>query len=133
MLDQNAATLAESVRQLYPIGVVRIFSDQRLQIHDAFRLLGMRRFAAFSGELSAKTWRALKEVLLQSLETHSDTSRFRLLIRTLVELQELDTLLDVATEEWFHELGVDGGIWAALEAVSYTHLDVYKRQDAGRP
>ena len=115
VLDQNAATLAESVRQLYPIGVVRIFSDQRLQIHDAFRLLGMRRFAAFSGEMSAKTWRALKEVLLQSLETHSDTSRFRLLIRTLVELQELDTLLDVATEEWFHELGVDGGIWAALE------------------
>ena len=115
-LDTSA--LAAAVRQLRPLGVARIYGEQRLQIHDAFRVLGLRRFAGLVPQQVEAGRRALKELILESFERQRDASRFPLLIRTLVDLGELKTLVDVATEEWFHELGVDGGIWAALEAAA---------------
>ena len=35
-----------------------------------------------------------------------------------MELGDLKVLVDIATEEWFHELGIDAGIWESLEAAS---------------
>lgn len=117
-LNLDAPALAAAVRQLRPLGVVRIYGAQRLQIHDAFRLLGLRRFAGFPSQQATRAREVLKAVILESFENRQDASRFPLLIRTLVELEELKPLVEIATEEWFHELGVDSGIWAALEAAA---------------
>lgn len=114
----DAEALASSVRQLRPLGVVRLFAEQRLQIHDAFRVLGLRRLAGLEPQKVEAARRALKDLILESFERQRDASRFPLLIRTLVELGELKILVDVATEELFHELGIDAGIWAALDAAA---------------
>ncbi len=114
----NAAALAAAVQQLRPLGVVRVYGGRRLQIHDAFRVLGLRRFANVLQPRAQAGRKALKELILESFEKQSDSSRFPLLIRTFVELGELKPLIDVATEEWFHEIGVDSGIWEALEAAA---------------
>lgn len=114
----DGVALAATVRQLRPLGVVRVYAEQRLQIHDAYRVLGLRRLANLAPQQAEAGRRALKELILESFERERDASRFPLLIRTLVELNELKTLVDVATEEWFHELGIDSGIWAALDAAA---------------
>lgn len=119
-LGLDTPTLAAAVRQLRPLGVVRIHRGQQLQIHDSFRVLGRHRFSGFPPSQATGGREALKDVILDSFKKRQDTSRFPLLIRTLVELDELKPLVDIATEEWFHELGVDSGIWDALK-VAYAN------------
>ena len=114
----DAPTFAAAARQLRPRGVVRVYGAGRLQIHDAFRVLGLRRLADIPPLQATAGRQALKEVILESFARERDTSRFPLLIRTLVELGELKPLVEVATEESFHELGVDSDIWQALEAAA---------------
>lgn len=116
--DLGAPALAAAVRHLRPLGVVRVYGGRRLQIHDAFRVLGLRRFAEVTPLQANAGRQALKEVILESFEKERDASRFPLFIRTLVELGELKPLVELATEEWFHELGVDSGIWQALETAA---------------
>ncbi len=107
-----------ALRQLKPLGVVRFYGTQRLQIHDAFRVLGQRRLGELTSGQNTAARQTLKDIIVESFESRQDTSRFPLYVRTLVELGELRTLVEIATEEFFHELGVDGGIWAALDAAS---------------
>lgn len=114
----DAPALAAAVRKLKPLGVVRVNGARRLQIHDAFRVLGLRRLAEIAPSHAMVGRQALKVLLLESFEKDRDASRFPLFIRTLVELGELKPLVDIATEEWFHELGVNSGIWDALEAAA---------------
>jgi hypothetical protein len=144
-LDLDAPALAAAVRQLRPLGVVRTYGAQQIQIHDAFRVLGLRLFSGFPPPQVTRGREALKEVILESFEKSQDASRFPLLIRTMVELGELKPLVEVATEEWFHELGVDSGIWNALESAAVNEaiapeqrfyvLDglVFARMKAGGP
>lgn len=123
-----APALASAVRQLRQFGVVRFNGAQRLQVHDAFRVLGLRRFSSIAPTQAAAGRNALKELIIESFAKEQDVSRFPLFIRTLVELGELKSLVDIATEEWFHELGVDSGIWDALEvAASNEELDAEQR------
>jgi hypothetical protein len=109
---------AETLRQLQVLGVIRLFGGQRLQLHDAFRVLGLRHFSSFPVQQANSCRKTLKELIVESFVRRRDASRFPLYIRTLVELGELKTLIDLATEEWFHELGISAGIWEALDAAS---------------
>ena len=117
-LAVEATGFAAAVRQLRHLGVLRLFSGLRLQIHDAMRVLGMRRYGELTPAQRRSGREALKEVILSSFEKHQYAARFPLFIRTLVDLGDLKSLIDVATEEWFHELGVAGGIWEALDAAA---------------
>ncbi len=114
----EAAGFAAAMRQLRPLGVVRLYGARRVQIHDAFRVLGLRRYAELSPLQATAGREALKELILASFEKDRDASRFPLFVRTLVELGDLKILVDIATEEWFHELGIDAGIWESLEAAA---------------
>ena len=106
---------AAIVRQLAPLGIVRIFNGQRLQIHDALRVLGRRRFDEMpEGQIEAAMC-ALRDLLEASLEAERNTARFPLFVRTLVELRDLDALTDLATEEWFHELNAGEDVWHELQ------------------
>ena len=114
----ETAGFATAIRQLRPLGVVRLYGARRLQIHDAFRVLGLRQYAKLPPQQATAGREALKELILASFEKDRDASRFPLFIRTLVELGDLKILVDIATEEWFHELGIDAGIWESLEAAA---------------
>jgi len=115
----NHATSVESaLRILSPLGVVRIDGARRIQIHDAFRVLGQGRLAACTPATAQAGWSALKTLIIESFEEVPDGTRFPLLVRALVALGDIEALLDLATEELFHELGVDAGMWAAIEATA---------------
>jgi hypothetical protein len=112
----SARSFAAVLRELRPLGIVRLYGAQRLQIHDAYRILGKRRLSTYSAQQERLVYSKLKDLIFRSLEPEN-AHRLPLLISTLVVLGDFDTLIDVATEEWFHELGVDAGIWGGIEAV----------------
>lgn len=114
----EVAGFAAAMRRLRPLGVVRLYGARRLQIHDAFRVLGLCRYAELPPLQATAGREALKELILASFEKDRDASRFPLFVRTLVELGDLKILVDIATEEWFHELGIDAGIWDSLEVAA---------------
>lgn len=114
----DTPAFAASIRQLRSMGVVRTYGAKRLTIHDAFRVVGLRRYGELPKQIAMAGRTALKELILESFQSERDPSRFPLFIRTLVELGELKILVEIATEEWFHEIGVDSGIWDALEAAT---------------
>lgn len=122
----DAPTLADAVRQLRFLGIVRMYGANRLQVHDAYRMLGLRRLNNTPWATAGRN--TLKDLIIESFEEQRDSSRFPLFIRTLVELGELVPLVEIATEEWFHELGVDSGIWDALEvAAANDSIDAEQR------
>lgn len=127
-LGISAREFAAAIRQLRPLGVVRVFSGQRLQIHDALRVLGLSRLNAFPAPKIKIARETLKELIIESFEQKRDQSRFPLYVRTLVELGELKTLIYLATEEWFHELGISAGIWESLDAAAHNEaIDAEQR------
>ena len=64
----EAAVFAAAIRQLRPLGVVRLYDTRGLQIHDAFRVLGLRRYAALPPLQVTAGREALKELILASFE-----------------------------------------------------------------
>ena len=89
----EAAVFAAAIRQLRPLGVVRLYGTRGLQIHDAFRVLGLRRYAELPPLQATAGREALKELILASFEKDRDASRFPLFVRTLVELGDLKILV----------------------------------------
>lgn len=127
-LGMNAREFAVAIRQLRPLGAILVFSRQRLQVHDALRVLGLIRFNALPAPQIKAAREALKELIIESFERERDASRFPLYIRTLVELGELKPLIDLATEEWFHELGISSGIWESLDTAAHNEsIDAEQR------
>lgn len=114
----TASAFASAMRQLRPLGVVRVYGGRRVQIHDAFRTIGLHWYAGAPSQQAMAGREALKDVILRSFEENQDIARFPLFVRTLVELGDLKPLIDIGTEEWFHELGVNAGIWESLEAAA---------------
>lgn len=97
---------AELLRQLRPAGVVEVFGGNRLKIHDAIRILGRGHFAAFDQDRRKAIRMALKDVLLESIQKERDLAKFSLYLRTLADLGEIKSLVQFATDELFHELGL---------------------------
>ena len=114
-LNFDGATITRSLRNLGTLGAVRFFGNGRLQVHDALRLLGSQHFMDFTEEKRVATHRSLREILEQSFIQRREMSRFPLYIRTLLQLEDVETLIDIGSEEWFHELGISVDIWEELE------------------
>tara|TARA_R110002073_G_scaffold249184_3_gene411996 strand:- start:705 stop:1841 length:1137 start_codon:yes stop_codon:yes gene_type:complete len=55
---------------------------------------------------------------MKSLIEKRDTSRFSLFIRTLVALEEIEILVELAGEEHFHEMGISNEIKAFLKPIA---------------
>lgn len=127
-LGFDAPTVAAVLRILRPLGVVEIFGGQQLKIHDAMRLLGMRHLELMAREQAQRARSSLKNILLASLTDKRDVSRFSLFVRTLVALKEIETIIDLAGEEMFHEMGIGDVFHASLEvAAASTDVDPDQR------
>ncbi|WP_277594275.1 hypothetical protein [Pseudomonas chlororaphis] len=57
----------------------------------------------------------LKELLIQSLKKRRDVSRFSLLTRVFIRLDDVMTLIGLAGEELFYEMGISVDITSSLE------------------
>ena len=109
--------IASVLRALRQAGVVEIYGDSRVKVHDAMRILGGRHLLAAQVTVAAQAKSALKAVLLKTLLENRDTSRFSLYTRMLVETREIKVLVELIGEEMFHELGIAPHIWHGLEQV----------------
>lgn len=99
------ADAAAAFRRLRSSGSIQIFGVDRFKIHDAIRPLG-RAFLDDVGAVALKTAReAIRDLLTVALPIDHDRQRVFLLLRMFVALGNVKPLVEMATDELFHELG----------------------------
>jgi hypothetical protein len=111
----RAAAFTRAVRRLAPFGVVQVFGNERLKVHDAIRVLGAAHLHELGDTVVQSAHVALKDSLAASLIRERDISRFALLVRLLGLTGDVETLVDLAGEEMFHEMGFAPDFKAVLE------------------
>jgi hypothetical protein len=99
------ADAAAAFRRLRSSGSIQIFGVDRFKIHDAIRPLG-RAFLDDVGAVALKAAReAIRDLLTVALPKDHDRQRVFLLLRMFVALGNVKPLVEMATDELFHELG----------------------------
>jgi hypothetical protein len=108
------AATAAALRSLRSTGSIQVFGIDRFKVHDAVRPLG----SAFLNESGAEALKAAREsicdLLMVALPNDHDRQRVFLLLRMFVALGNVKPLVQMATEELFHELGYMDEISAFL-------------------
>lgn len=117
-LQFSEAATGKFIREIRKIGIASVFGLNRIKIHDSIRILAASRFALFEDERSATALHTLSELLKNSLLEERDISRFSLFVSVLVRQGDVETLLDLAGDELFHEMGLTGDIYKYLEAIA---------------
>jgi hypothetical protein len=108
------AATAAALRRLRSTGTIQVFGIDRLKIHDAIRPLGIA-FLNESGSEAVKASReTIRDLLMVALPDNHDRQRVFLLLRMFVALGNVKPLVQMATEELFHELGYMDEISAFL-------------------
>ncbi|MEQ9813325.1 MAG: ATP-binding protein [Azospirillaceae bacterium] len=101
----EAADAAAVYRRLRSSGSIQIFGVDRFKIHDAIRPLG-RAYLNDCGVAALKTAQeAIRDLLMVALPKEHDRQRVFLLLRMFVTLGNVKPLVEMATDELFHELG----------------------------
>ncbi|MEQ1756042.1 MAG: hypothetical protein ABL973_18110 [Micropepsaceae bacterium] len=96
---------AAAFRRLRSSGSIQIFGVDRFKIHDAIRPLG-RAFLKDCGVAALKTTQeAIRDLVMLTLPKEHDRQRVFLLLRMFVALGNVKPLVEMATDELFHELG----------------------------
>jgi hypothetical protein len=109
---------AAAFRRLRSTGSIQIFGVDRFKVHDAIRPLG-RAFLDDCGADVLKTAReAMRDLLMTQLPQDHDRQRVFLLLRMFVALGNVKPLVQMATDELFHELGYMEEISAFLVEAS---------------
>lgn len=114
-LNLQEPIIIEALRKLRAVGIIEIFGNKQLKVHDAIRVIGRRNLATMGSDVVLQSQRSLKEILLASLIETYDTLRLSLFIRTLITLKEVDLLVELSRDEHFHEMGISEEIKAFLE------------------
>ncbi|HEX3664968.1 MAG TPA: SEC-C metal-binding domain-containing protein [Rhizomicrobium sp.] len=109
---------ARFVRELRPTGALEFFGHDRVKIHDAMRLIGRAQLNSLGAEVRKKAYLAFRSILMSSVPKDRDLAKLSLLIRVFAEIGEIKPLVEFATDEWFHELGVVRQIYPILEDAS---------------
>ena len=117
-----------AMRHLGACGALHVFPNGRLKVHDALRVFGR----ALQSELPSQAFMAckvaLRDLLLGSFEEGRDLARFGIWLRLLPTTGEFETLVDVATNDFFHEVGNPIDLKAVLEST----VDSDELDDDGR-
>ncbi|MDZ3831939.1 MAG: SEC-C metal-binding domain-containing protein [Sphingopyxis sp.] len=107
----DAGAAAAKLRSLPSTGALEIFGNAGLKIHDAVRMLGKASLTARGAEFETSAFTALQRVIIASIRTDWSLAKFGLLIRLFGLLGDGRILVQFATDELFHELGV----WPEIE------------------
>lgn len=98
-------------RRLRAIGVLQIFGGDRLKIHDAARVVGKARLAGGDPEVIAAARLALHGLIIRSLRADWSYAKLEFFLRLTGQVGKFDDLVNMSTDEHFHELG----LWAEIE------------------
>lgn len=96
---------ATAFRQLRLTGAIQVFGVDRFKIHDAIAPLGRAHLDSLGIEVVRKAQAAIRDLLMTALPQNHDRQRVFLLLRMFVALGDIKPLVQVATDELFHELG----------------------------
>lgn len=124
----SAQTIAAAVRELIKVGVVQRFSGGLLKLHDAYRLLARDIRTTMAPEVADTAREALVALVEQSLPVQWTVARFGLWLRLLAQTGRVNTLIDVATNEEFHQVGDPQELKSTLQSAARdTSLSVEER------
>ena len=99
------------LRALPSTGALEVFGNSGLKIHDAVRIFGLAELAERGSEFESKAKAALLEVMIVSIRKNWSIAKLGLLIRLFGQLGNAKALVEFATDELFHEMGV----WPEIE------------------
>lgn len=109
--DLDIRTSSARLRALPATGVLELFGNSALKIHDAVRMLGLADLAGRGGAVERKAKAALRDVIFVSIREDWSIAKLELLIRLFGQLGNARILVEFATDELFHEMGV----WPEIE------------------
>ncbi len=112
------AAVNQAIRALRALGVLEVQGSLEIKLHDAVRLVGASELHAVAGPRLLATKEVLKDLLLSSLKQSRSHHRLRLLIKTLIDLEESEFLIELAGDELFQETGLGPLLIDYLEKAS---------------
>ncbi|MEA5362798.1 dsDNA nuclease domain-containing protein [Amycolatopsis sp., V23-08] len=110
-------TAAATVRDLTRSSILQVTGDG-IKIHDAFRLLARDHRTTLEPEILSAALENLVVLVQRSLPTTWTVGRFGLWLRLLPQTGRQETLIDIATQEEFHQAGDPSEVRAAIEAIA---------------
>lgn len=108
----DQAVFDRAVRLLVSQGLLQVFVNDRIKLHDAARAVGKGRLLLRGTDSVKARQEALRAVVQTSLVDSWHPAKLALFLRLSGEVGRLDVLVEMATEELFHEMGV----WPEVEA-----------------
>lgn len=116
-LEMSEQAVAGVIRALRAAGVVEIYGNKEIRLHDAVRVVGSQHLSGMPTEVASRARVALKDLMVMAFERDRNTARFSLYTRLLLDTGDVKTLVDLIGEEMFHEMGVSVEVWHGLEAL----------------
>lgn len=93
------------MRSLQRKGFVQVFANGARKIHDALRVPASDLLLGYSADEVLVLQVRLRDIFLASLLEVHDLTRFGAWMRLLPPTGQVETLVDIATTEYFHEFG----------------------------
>lgn len=93
------------LRTLRAQGILQTIDADQLKIHDSLRLLGRRHLHMLDPAVTANALQHLRSMLFEYLTVRREPSRLATLISVLLQLEDVETIIQFAGEELFHEMG----------------------------
>ncbi len=110
--DVDVTIFDAALRHLIGFGLLQVFADGRIKLHDAACAVGKGRLRLRGADSVKAKQEALRTVVEKSLRKDGHPSKLSLFLRLTGEVGRLDILVEMGTEEIFHEMGV----WPEIEA-----------------
>lgn len=110
--DVDVAIFDAALRHLIGYGLLQVFADDRIKLHDAACTVGKGRLLLRSADNVKTQQEALRTVVEKSLRVSWHPEKLSLFLRLSGEVGRLDILVEMGTDELFHEMGV----WPEIEA-----------------
>lgn len=114
----NAQASSAALRSLRAVGFVQLFGSSDIKLHDAVRMVAKNELLSRRVDYVRAVQQNLRDILIESLPKAWTTPKVSQLLRLFVALREVKPLVEMATDELFHEMGFMPEISAFLEQVS---------------
>jgi hypothetical protein len=102
----DQAPAARAFRELQQAGLLQVYANDRMKVHDAARVIGKGRLIAQGAEALLDRRTALRDIVLVGLQANWNLQTLSLFLRLTGEIGDLEPLVEMATDELFHELGL---------------------------
>jgi hypothetical protein len=127
-LGATEAAAASHLRRVRTGGIVEVFGGNKIKIHDAIRLIGKVHLSELGQVAVRAAHSGLRDLLSKSLRSDWSPGKLACYLRVLSEMGEVKALVEFATDEMFHEVGVWHEVKPYLEkAVTSETMDPEQR------